>query len=296
MATRPTRRSSGSAMRSRPHRRIAGCLPKAANWTGTFDATQFGPCAEQSVINGYGDPDPDEDERGQPAHQHLDAEGRQQEAPRPRLHPRRRLHPRSPGRPYYNGKRMAQKGVVYCDLSYRLGPFGFMNISDVPGAPAEYKASGNLGLLDQRMALKFVHDNIARFGGDPDRVTVAGGSAGAWSTTIHMALPAEQQVLPAGHRRLRFAAGRHQGLEHEGLQDDDGRAGHHDVRPAHGSDPAAAERCGRHHLPAVRPELVVHPVPAQHRRRRHQAGPEEEHPRGAGQEHRPADRRLPRTS
>jgi para-nitrobenzyl esterase len=163
--------------------------PKVANWTGTFDATQFGPCAEQSVINGYGDPDPTKmnedslriniwtpnaDNAKRPVLVYIHGGG---------------YTLGRPDAPYYNGKRMAQKGIVYCDLSYRLGPFGFMNISDVPGAPAEYRASGNLGLLDQRMALKFVHDNIARFGGDPDRVTVAGGSAGAWSTTIHMALP-----------------------------------------------------------------------------------------------------------
>jgi carboxylesterase type B len=163
--------------------------PKEANWTGVFDATQFGPCAEQSVINGYGDPDPAK----------MNEDSLRINIWTPKADTEKRpvlvyIHGGGytlgrPDAPYYNGKRMAQKGVVYCDLSYRLGPFGFMNISDVPGAPAEYKASGNLGLLDQRMALKFVHDNIARFGGDPDRVTVAGGSAGAWSTTIHMALP-----------------------------------------------------------------------------------------------------------
>ena len=169
--------------------------PKEANWTGTFDATQFGPCAEQSVINGYGDPDPTK----------MNEDSLRLNIWTPKADNKKRpvlvyIHGGGytlgrPDYPYYNGKRMAQKNAVYVDLSYRLGPFGFMNISDVPGAPAKYKASGNVGLLDQRMALKFVHDNIARFGGDPNRVTVAGGSAGAWSTTIHMALPASNKYF-----------------------------------------------------------------------------------------------------
>ena len=53
----------------------------------------------------------------------------------------------------------------------------------------------NLGLLDQRLALQFVHDNIAKFGGDPNKVTLAGQSAGAWSDTIYMALPASNKLF-----------------------------------------------------------------------------------------------------
>jgi para-nitrobenzyl esterase len=110
--------------------------PKEANWTGTFDATQFGPCAEQSVINGYGDPDPAK----------MNEDSLRINIWTPKADNEKRpvlvyIHGGGytlgrPDAPYYNGKRMAQKGVVYCDLSYRLGPFGFMNISDVPGAPA----------------------------------------------------------------------------------------------------------------------------------------------------------------
>jgi carboxylesterase type B len=170
--------------------------PKVADWKGTvFNAKDFGPCAEQSVINGYGDPDPAK----------MNEDSLRINIWTPKADHKKRpvlvyIHGGGytlgrPDYPYYNGKRMAQKGVVYCDLSYRLGPFGFMNISDVPGAPAKYNASGNLGLLDQRMALQFVHDNIARFGGDPDRVTVAGGSAGAWSTSIHIALPQSNKLF-----------------------------------------------------------------------------------------------------
>jgi para-nitrobenzyl esterase len=173
--------------------------PKEANWTGTFDATQFGPRSEQSPINGYGSYDPEKmnedslrvniwtpkaDNKKRPVFVYIHGGGY------------------TLGRtdlPYYSGKRMAQKGIVFVTLQYRLGPFGFMNISEIPGlTPAEkakYRFSGNLGLLDQRLALKFVHDNIAKFGGDPNRVTVSGGSAGAWSTTLHMALPKSNQYF-----------------------------------------------------------------------------------------------------
>jgi carboxylesterase type B len=163
--------------------------PKPADWTGTFDATNFGPIAEQSVINGYGESDPEK----------MNEDSLRLNIWTPKADSKKRpvlVYIHGGGytlgrtdQPYYSGKGMVQKDVVYVTIQYRLGPFGLMNISDVPGAPDKYKASGNLAILDQRMALKFVHDNIARFGGDPNRITVAGGSAGAWSTTIHMALP-----------------------------------------------------------------------------------------------------------
>jgi carboxylesterase type B len=169
--------------------------PKEANWTGTFDATRFGPIAEQSVINGYGESDPAK----------MNEDSLRINIWTPKADGKKRpvlVYIHGGGytlgrtdQPYYGGKGMVQKDVVYVTLQYRLGPFGLMNISDVPGAPDKYKASGNLAILDQRMALRFVHDNIARFGGDPNRVTVAGGSAGAWSTTIHMALPASNKYF-----------------------------------------------------------------------------------------------------
>lgn len=72
---------------------------------------------------------------------------------------------------------------IYVAVNHRLGGFGFM-----PGAEILADGSANLGLLDQRMALEWVADNIHRFGGDPDRVTVWGESAGAYSVLNQMAL------------------------------------------------------------------------------------------------------------
>ena len=79
--------------------------------------------------------------------------------------------------PWYSGERFAANGdVVSVSINYRLGALGFLCL---PGV-----SDGNLGLLDQVAALRFVRDNIAAFGGDPDNVTVVGQSAGAASIAI----------------------------------------------------------------------------------------------------------------
>ena len=94
----------------------------------------------------------------------------------------------------YNGKNLARKGVVVVTINYRLGPLGFLAY---PGLTAEssHHSSGNYGLLDQIAALKWVHQNIAAFGGDADNVTVFGQSAGAGDTTILMASPLAQGLF-----------------------------------------------------------------------------------------------------
>ncbi|KAJ5882624.1 Carboxylesterase type B [Penicillium soppii] len=73
--------------------------------------------------------------------------------------------------------------VIYVAMNYRLGGFGFL-----PGAEVLEDGSANLGLLDQRLALEWVADNIAAFGGDPTKVTIWGESAGAISVFDQMAL------------------------------------------------------------------------------------------------------------
>ena len=73
--------------------------------------------------------------------------------------------------------------VIVVTIAYRLGPFGFLHLSHLPDGK-DYPDAQNLGLLDQLMALKWVHENIASFGGDPENVTIWGESAGAGSCTM----------------------------------------------------------------------------------------------------------------
>ena len=73
--------------------------------------------------------------------------------------------------------------VLFVSIDYRLGFMGFMNFGNVPGGD-DYKDAGNLGLLDQLEALRWIQKNIAGFGGDPDNVTIFGESAGSASCTF----------------------------------------------------------------------------------------------------------------
>jgi len=90
--------------------------------------------------------------------------------------------------PRYDGASMAAKGIVAVTVNYRLNIFGSLALPAL-SAEAPYKASGNYGFLDQCAALKWVHDNIAAFGGDPKRVTIAGESAGSMSVSVLMGSP-----------------------------------------------------------------------------------------------------------
>jgi para-nitrobenzyl esterase len=89
--------------------------------------------------------------------------------------------------PWYNGARFALHGdIVVVSINYRLGAFGFTDLSTFDPAFAD---SGAVGLLDQVTALQWVQDNIARFGGDPGKITIAGESAGAFSVCTLLASP-----------------------------------------------------------------------------------------------------------
>jgi para-nitrobenzyl esterase len=88
----------------------------------------------------------------------------------------------------YDGESMASKGIVSVTVNYRLTVFGFLAHPELT-AEAPYHASGNYGFLDQNAALKWVHANIAAFGGDPNRVTIAGQSAGSRSVSVQMISP-----------------------------------------------------------------------------------------------------------
>ena len=90
--------------------------------------------------------------------------------------------------PVHNGEHLARKGVVLVSMNYRVGPLGFLAH---PGLTAESPrhTSGNYGLQDQIAGLQWVKKNIAAFGGDPDRVTIFGESAGGISVSMLCASP-----------------------------------------------------------------------------------------------------------
>ena len=88
----------------------------------------------------------------------------------------------------YDGAALARRGVVLVTINYRLGPLGYLS-HPLLAAESERKASGNYGILDQIAALQWVQRNIPRFGGNPERVTIFGESAGSWSVHHLVASP-----------------------------------------------------------------------------------------------------------
>ncbi len=94
----------------------------------------------------------------------------------------------------YDGESMAKKGIVVVTTNYRLNIFGFLAHPEL-SAEAPYKASGNYGLLDQHAALQWVQKNIAAFGGDPKKVTIAGESAGSIGVSQQMASPLSKNLI-----------------------------------------------------------------------------------------------------
>jgi para-nitrobenzyl esterase len=108
--------------------------------------------------------------------------------------------------PTYDGSHFARDGVVCVTINYRLGAEGFLLLEG---------GSANLGLLDQVAALRWVRDNIAAFGGDASRVTIAGESAGAMGVTSLLSMPSADGLFRrviaqsgAGHHALSAATAR----------------------------------------------------------------------------------------
>ena len=113
------------------------------------------------------------------------------------------------GEERHNGARLAQKGAVVVTINYRLGVFGFL-VHPALAAESPHHVSGNYGLLDQVAALEWVHRNIARFGGDPSRVTIFGESAGSISVAALLASPFAKGLF---HRAI-LESGTTLGLTH----------------------------------------------------------------------------------
>lgn len=95
----------------------------------------------------------------------------------------------------YDGAEFARRNVVFVSINYRLGALGFLAQREFVGESPDQEQAGNYGLLDQIAALAWVHDNISAFGGDPDRVTVFGESAGGISVCALMTAPAARPLF-----------------------------------------------------------------------------------------------------
>ncbi len=159
--------------------------------------------------------------------------------------------------PWYDGAAFARRGVVLVTLQYRIGPFGWLDVSDMG---PEYATSGNNGLQDQMAALRWVRENAAAFGGDPGNVTLFAESAGAISVS-----------RPDGRAGSRWALRpRDPGERHRGHGRDAGvvAAGLRQVRRALGGR-AAAGPCRAHHgatarhgTPHLRHRVLGHRLPS----------------------------------
>ncbi|HLH05347.1 MAG TPA: carboxylesterase/lipase family protein [Bryobacteraceae bacterium] len=90
--------------------------------------------------------------------------------------------------PRQDGEKLAHKGVIVVSMNYRLGIFGFFSHPELT-KESGHNSSGNYGFLDQLAALRWVHDNIRAFGGDPENVTIFGESAGSMSVNAQVTSP-----------------------------------------------------------------------------------------------------------
>lgn len=93
----------------------------------------------------------------------------------------------SPSIPAYQGTEYAKRGLVYVSSVYRVGPMGFLAHPDL--SKESGRGSGCYGIQDQVAGLKWIQENIAKFGGDPDNVTIFGQSAGGFSVSILSIVP-----------------------------------------------------------------------------------------------------------
>jgi para-nitrobenzyl esterase len=168
----------------------------AANWEGVRKAEQFGPrCTQASVFsdmnfrsNGMGEdclylnvwtPGAPTPQGGLPVLVYFYGGG---------------FIAGDGSEPRYEGESMARKGIVALTVNYRLGVFGFLAHPELT-AESPHHASGNYAFLDQQAALVWVQKNIAAFGGDPKRVTIAGESAGSIAVSVLMTSPLSKGLI-----------------------------------------------------------------------------------------------------
>ena len=172
-----------------------------APWRGVLEATAFGPISPQPVMNVI------PEEVDSQAHEAQGEDCLRLNVWTPQVGPSRRpvmvwFHGGGyavggGSAPWYHGIRLAARhDVVVVTINHRLNVFGFLYLAGLDPAFAE---ASNVGMLDCAAALKWVHDNIAGFGGDPENVTIFGESGGAGKVSTLMAMPAAKGLF---HRAI----------------------------------------------------------------------------------------------
>jgi len=165
----------------------------ATSWSGIRDATQFAPSCLQKP-NLFEPPGPQSEDC---LYLNVSTPTLRRDAKKPVLVWIHGGGFTQDGALNYDGTKLAANGMVVVTINYRLGALGFLAhpaLASRPGGPA-----GNYGLMDQQAALRWVRDNIARFGGDPHDVTIAGQSAGGVSVLAQL-VSAGARSLPTGDR------------------------------------------------------------------------------------------------
>jgi len=162
-------------------------------WTGVKEATAFSP---QCTQNPYFIPDADKTSREDCLYLNVWNADWPASGTKPVMFwiPGGGNFAGSASQPGYDGESLARRGVVVVTINYRVGMFGFFSHPALT-AESPNHASGNQGILDQIAALKWVHDNIARFGGDADNVTIFGESAGSLDVSVLMTSPLAQGLF-----------------------------------------------------------------------------------------------------
>lgn len=126
-------------------------------------------------------------------------------------------------RPEYSGQYIVEQNpdIIVVTIDYRVNTMGFANLKDVPGYSDKYAAAGYLGILDDIAALKWIKENIASFGGDPNNVTIFGESAGGGSVADLLASTAAsglfaKAIVQSGGLNLTYTQEQYEALDQVG--------------------------------------------------------------------------------
>ena len=128
--------------------------------------------------------------------------------------------------PTYSGANLAKQGIMFVSFNYRVGRFGTFAFPQLTKENPDNGRLGNYGIMDQIAALRWVHDNITKFGGDPNNVTIAGESAGSQDVSLLLAAPGarglfEKAIMESGTPGFGLSFRSLADAERLGLQADD---------------------------------------------------------------------------